>query len=125
MPMKIVSSASSLRMVESRTRKAAFLREVVRSLELKDVVVDAVRYEELLSRPELHDSADVVTVRAVRVEIKLLAEVQALLKPKGFVFLFTGGQKSRIHCPPQLIEVISHPLLPSVGSRLEILQRKS
>ena len=57
--------------------------------------------------------------------MKLLAEIQALLKPKGLVFLFTGGQKSRIHCPPQLTELISHPLLASVGSRLEILQRKS
>lgn len=124
-PIKIAAPAVFLRMVESRTRKAAFLREVVRNLELDDVIVDAVRYEELLSRPELHDSADVVTVRAVRVEMKLLAEIQALLRPTGFVFLFTGRPRSSIHCPPQLIEFASHPLLASAETRLLILQRIS
>lgn len=123
-PMKLVMPGSTLRMVESRTRKAAFLREVIRALSLTDTVVDAVRYQELLSRPELHAAADIVTIRAVRVEMKALAEVQMLLKPYGLVFLFTQSHSTeRMHCPPQLIEAASHSLLPFLGSRLEILRK--
>ena len=44
-------------MVESKTRKAAFLREACRQLEIEDVVVETGRYEALLSRPELHEGA--------------------------------------------------------------------
>ena len=123
-PMKLVAPRPSLRMVESRTRKAAFLREVVRALSLTNAVVDAVRYEELLSRPELHDSADVVTIRAVRVEMKLLAEVQTLLRPGGLVFLFTASlPRARAHCPPQLSQHASHSLLSALGSKLEIFHK--
>ena len=55
-------------MVEVKTRKAVFLREAVRELALKDAEVETSRFEELLSRPEMHESADIVTIRAVRVE---------------------------------------------------------
>ena len=41
-PMKIAAPEMRLRMVESKTRKAAFLREVVRSLDLDRTSVDAV-----------------------------------------------------------------------------------
>ena len=51
-PLKLAVPELGLRMVESRTRKAAFLREVVRHLALKDVVVETCRYEELSRRGE-------------------------------------------------------------------------
>ena len=78
----------ALRMVESKTRKAAFLREVVRTLDSDRTSVDAVRSEELLSRPTLHDAIDVVTMRAVRIDRKTLAEIQSFIKPGGSLFLF-------------------------------------
>ncbi len=80
-----------MRMVESKVRKAAFLREAVRQLNLTETTVEASRFEELLIRPELHEAADVVTVRAVRAERKLLAGIQAFLKPGGLLFLFRSG----------------------------------
>ena len=46
-PMRIAAPGGSLRMVESKTRKAAFLREVIRKLEMGSAEVDAVRSEEL------------------------------------------------------------------------------
>ena len=49
-PLDIVSPGLRLVMVESRTRKAAFLREVVRSLEMSAAAVMAVRFEELAGR---------------------------------------------------------------------------
>ena len=83
-------------MVESKTRKAAFLREVVRTLELDRTDVDAVRFEELLARPSLHDAIDVVTMRAVRVDRKTLTELQSFIKPGGLLFLF-GTTASTAH----------------------------
>ena len=51
-------------MVEVKVRKCAFLREVVRQLGLTRASVENCRLEELLSRSELHEATDVVTVRA-------------------------------------------------------------
>lgn len=123
-PMKLAAPRISLRMVESKTRKAAFLREVVRTLELGDTVVDAVRFEELLARPALHDAVDVLTLRAVRVDRTTLSELQSFIKPGGLLFLF--GTASPI--PPQLGAPYlapggNHMLLNQWGSRLEILQK--
>src|SRR5204862_1618093 len=78
-PMKIANPKISMRMVESKTRKAAFLREVVRHMGLERTEVEGTRFEELLVRPELHETVDVVTMRAVKVEKKILMSLQALL----------------------------------------------
>ena len=50
--------------------------------------VETARFEQLLSRPDLHEAADVVTVRAVRVETRTLMTLQAFLKPDGQLFWF-------------------------------------
>jgi 16S rRNA (guanine527-N7)-methyltransferase len=90
-PMKVSSPGISMRMVESKTRKAAFLREAVRQLALERTTVEAARFEDLLARPELRESADVVTVRAVRIERQTLMELRAFLRPEGLLFLFRTG----------------------------------
>ena len=77
-------------MVEVKTRKAVFLREAIRELSLSDAIVETSRFEELLSRPEMHEAADVVTVRAVRVEPRVLMTLQAFLRPGGQLLLFRG-----------------------------------
>jgi len=125
-PMKLAAGEISLRMVESKTRKAAFLREVVRTLELDRTAVDAVRFEELLSRPTLHDAVDVVTMRAVRVDRKTLAELQSFVRPGGFLFLFgTAAPTAANLAGPHLAPAASHLLLSQWGSRLEILKKSS
>ena len=123
-PMKLAAPRISLRMVESKTRKAAFLREVVRTLELDEAVVDAVRFEELLARPALHDAVDVLTLRAVRVDRKMLSGLQSFIKPTGLLFLFgTASPTSPQLGAPHLITARSHVLLNQWGSRLEVLQK--
>ena len=87
-PLKLAVPGLGLRMVESRTRKAAFLREVVRHLGLKDVVVETCRYQELSRRREVFEAADVVTVRAVKVDGRALEALQALLRVGGALLLF-------------------------------------
>ena len=61
-PLRIVLPAASLTMIESRSRKAAFLRDVVRTLDLSDV---HVLWDRLQHLPDAVPgrSVDVVTVR--------------------------------------------------------------
>ena len=66
-PIKIANPGLTVRMVESKARKGAFLREAVRSLGLDGTVVEGCRYEGLMTRPELREAHDVLTLRAVRV----------------------------------------------------------
>ncbi len=125
-PMKLAAPGISLRMVESKTRKAAFLREVVRTLGLAKAAVDAVRSEELLVRPTLHEAVDVVTLRAVRVDRKTLAELQSFIRPGGLLFLFgTSAPVAAELAGPHLAPFASHILLSQWGSRLEILRKPS
>jgi 16S rRNA (guanine527-N7)-methyltransferase len=124
-PMKIATPGMSLRMVESKTRKAAFLREAVRCLGLDHTEVESVRLEELLVRPMLHQSADVVTVRAVRTDRKLLSSVEPFLKTDGFLFLFGSDSAGSTRIVPQFVHRSSDSLLRHRGSRLEILQKCS
>jgi 16S rRNA G527 N7-methylase RsmG len=82
-------------MVESKERKAAFLREVVRSLGLRDADVVPVRFESL---GEGHTrAADLVTVRAVRRDAALWSAADLLLRPGGRLVAFggRGGELSR------------------------------
>ena len=123
-PMKLAAPRISLRMVEAKTRKAAFLREVARTLELGDAVVDAVRFEELLARPALHDAFDVLTLRAVRVDRKTLSGLQSFIRPAGLLFLFgTASPIPQQLGAPHLTSAGSHVLLNQWGSRLELLRK--
>ena len=53
-------------------------------------VVENATYEELLARPELHESCQSVSVRAVRVETRVLTTLQAFLAIGGRLLLFRG-----------------------------------
>jgi len=89
-PMKIAMPDAKLIMVESRTRKAAFLREVVRSLALDAVEVLSERFEVVgANRPA---SVDCVTVRAVRPDGIFAKTALQILKPTGRLLLFGNSQ---------------------------------
>jgi 16S rRNA (guanine527-N7)-methyltransferase len=119
-PLKIANRGISMRMVESKTRKAAFLREVVRHLGIERAEVEGSRFEELLARPELHESADVVTMRAVKAEKKTMMGLQAFLKPGGLLFLFrTNSTSAELFAPP-LVWQANHSLLPALNTELAI-----
>jgi 16S rRNA (guanine527-N7)-methyltransferase len=124
-PLKLALPWLRLRMVEVKTRKAVFLREAVRELGLRDSEVETSRFEELLSRPELHESSDVVTMRAVRVEPRVLTTLQAFLKPGGHLFLFRGPSGSHLAdaVTPPLVWKATFPLLESLRSRLVVLEK--
>ena len=124
-PLRLSSPAASLTLVESKTRKAVFLSEAVRHLGLAaDTNVETARFEELLTRPELHEAFDVLTIRAVRVEPKTLLTLQAFLKQDGLIGWFTGTHVE----PPQtlfpLVHVATHSLLEGLRSALVVLAKR-
>jgi 16S rRNA (guanine527-N7)-methyltransferase len=124
-PLKLAAPGLRLWMVESKTRKAAFLREAVRVLQLENAHVEASRYEELLTRPDLHESLDVVTLRAVRVEVRVLMSLQAFLRPGGRILLFRGpsGPEAPSAVPLPLVWEATYPLVEWLRSRLVILRK--
>lgn len=122
-PLKVMQPGLRLMMVESKTRKAAFLREVVRQLDLPDVRVEARRLEELLSVVDLHEAADVVSLRAVRPDRRLLTRLLAFTRPQGRLLLFSGpGVGGPVVDRPWVFDG-EHPLVSSLGSRLLVLRK--
>ena len=123
-PIKLCRPDLSLTMVEVKVRKSVFLRQVSRSLGLERTQVETSRFEELLVRPDLHESQDVVTVRAVKIEQTTLLGIQAFLRPSGFVLNFTSGEDAVPNPPPPLKPQGSHILIHENQSRLVIFQKQ-
>ena len=123
-PMKLCAPSTALTMVEAKARKSAFLREAIRALRLEQAEVETARYEELLARPELHESFDVLSLRAVRVEVRTLFTLQAFVRRGGLLFLFRGpsGADAPEVVPP-LRWVTTVPLVETLQSRLTVLQK--
>ena len=126
-PMKLARPDLALTMVEAKARKSAFLREAIRHLGLTGTVVENARYEELLARPELHEAADVVSLRAVRVEARALMGLQAFLRPGGRFLLFRSVAKPDMPTtvPPPLVWLGTHPLLGTLRSCLVIIEKRA
>jgi 16S rRNA (guanine527-N7)-methyltransferase len=94
-PLRTIHPAGSLGMIESRERKAAFLREAVRVLELERTDVRTTRIEDFAaSAPSA--VADVITMRAVRPTIPVLHAVAHLLKPAGRLLVFGASGSAEL-----------------------------
>jgi 16S rRNA (guanine527-N7)-methyltransferase len=119
-PLRIATPTASLTLVESKTRKAVFLSEALRHLELRGARVETARYEQLLTRPELHEAFDVLSIRAVRIEPKTLLTLQAFLRPGGQLFWFTSTNADPPSAVP-LAHLATYPLLESLRSSLIVL----
>jgi 16S rRNA (guanine527-N7)-methyltransferase len=124
-PLHLAAPQLPLTMVEVKARKAAFLREAVRALDIS-ADVECARYEELLARPELHETFAAVSVRAVRVEAKVLKTLQAFIAPSGKLILFRGptGPDSPNLVVPSLEFAGTYPLLDSLQSRLSVFSKR-
>ncbi len=96
LPLKMIRSTLSLTLVESKIRKAAFLREVVRVLGLTGTEVANIRFEELQTKVD--GTADLITVRAVRPDTALFDVSARLLKSGGHLLLF-GKPSPRLKHP--------------------------
>ena len=125
-PLALALSLSRVILVEAKTRKSVFLREALRALEMTEAEVATSRFEELLTRPPLHEAHELLTLRAVRVEGSVLMNLQAFVKPGGEVFLFraASGAVSPGTLVPPLSWKATFPLLESQGSRLVVLSKR-
>jgi 16S rRNA (guanine527-N7)-methyltransferase len=120
-PFHLARPAVGLVLVEVKVRKSAFLREVVRQLALENVQVENRRFEELLARTDLLESADIVTLRAVKPNAGLWNTVQAFLRPGGRVLWFGSTGSDQPVEAPMLQQEQSVPLVPLLGSQLVVL----
>jgi 16S rRNA (guanine527-N7)-methyltransferase len=84
LPLKLWSPDINLTLVESNQRKATFLREVIRALDVKSAVVLTGRAESVSAR------ADLVTLRAVERFERILPVAFGLVKPGGRIALLIG-----------------------------------
>jgi 16S rRNA (guanine527-N7)-methyltransferase len=124
-PLALALASVQLLMVESKTRKSVFLREATRAVGMVSADVATSRFEELLTRPDLHEAHDLLTIRAVRVEARVLMSLQAFVKPGGLLFLFrsTSSADSMDTITPPLRWRATFPLLDSLQSHLIVLEK--
>jgi 16S rRNA (guanine527-N7)-methyltransferase len=126
LPLKLALPHLAVTMVEAKTRKVAFLREAIRQLGLTAATVETARAEELLPRTDLHEAFSVLSVRAVRVEVRVMNTLQAFVQPGGQIFLFRGpsGPEAPAAVVPPLAWEGTHPLVESVQSRLTVIAKR-
>ena len=111
-PLKIACPQIVLSLVEAHGRKAIFLKEVLRAINL-DAEVKNVRAEVLAESAS--GTADVVTVRAVEKFEAILPIAAKFAKPCGRVALLIGTQQ--VQTAQQLLNTWHfEPVLPIPGS---------
>lgn len=124
-PLALALPAVELEMIESRTRKAAFLREVVRELEMNGQV-ETGRFDDVLRNRQLRSPA-VISARAIRLTSAHFQLIATTLPERSFVALF-GGSSHRAPAadyPSTLREVGRYPLVPANQSGLTLLTKVS
>jgi 16S rRNA (guanine527-N7)-methyltransferase len=83
-PVKIMSPATRVVLVESVIKKAAFLKEAARAVGLPGLEVFAGRFEDLKDI-----EAQWLTMRAVRLDASLLNDIHRIV-PRGTLAIFMG-----------------------------------
>jgi 16S rRNA (guanine527-N7)-methyltransferase len=92
-PLRLASPWLRLVMVESKVRKAAFLREMLRELALESTCeVQQKLFRDLAADSSFSLVADLVSIRAVRLDRELLVNLAGVLKESGRLFQFAGPQ---------------------------------
>jgi 16S rRNA (guanine527-N7)-methyltransferase len=102
LPLALALPGVRLAMVEVKTRKSVFLREAARELGLEDAAVVTARHESLLSDRSFHETFDLLSVRAVRVEARVFSELQTFVRPGGRLLHFRSSTDVAPLLPPPL-----------------------
>jgi 16S rRNA (guanine527-N7)-methyltransferase len=89
--LKIVSPGLYAILIEPNKKKCAFLSEIVRALELREVEIVPMRFNEIRAEPGY---AKLITARALGGFPELLRWARAVLDPRGHVVLWIGGEDS-------------------------------
>lgn len=120
-PIKLYAPQTKLTLVESQTKKATFLRELIRTLQLPDAEVFGGRAEHWAR------TADVVTLRAVEKFEGVLPTAADLVAPDGRLCLLIGsGQLAKAQEILKLGWSWRHPVaIPQSAERVVAIADKS
>jgi 16S rRNA (guanine527-N7)-methyltransferase len=121
-PLALALESPSLVMIESRVRKAAFLREVLREVGLPGQV-EAARFEDVAIRPGFAGRFGLLSVRAVRLDASVLEVALTLLRTGGVGALFGTRRDPPVELPPGLRYLSSRSLVRSSNSALTLIGR--
>jgi len=121
-PLALALSSTELVMVESKSRKAAFLREALRELAIEAGRVEEGRFEELSAAGRYRGLMSLVSVRAVQVTSETLGTLVEFLAPGGGLALFRGETQESVAELHGFQLVGIHPLVPALGSTLLVLR---
>jgi 16S rRNA (guanine527-N7)-methyltransferase len=126
LPLALAVSAPSLVMVESRARKAAFLREALRELGMTGAV-ETARFEDVAADARYQGRFALASVRAVRLDQVAFSTLTALLRPGGIAALFrtVGSDDPPSRLPATLRWLSSRELIPASRSALTLLERST
>ncbi len=91
-PVKIVRPGIEMYLVEPSSKKAAFLRHILRKLRLRGIEVIEKRIEEITLSKEILTPVDVVMSRALFDIREFVRKASHILKPGG-IFVLSKGPK--------------------------------
>jgi 16S rRNA (guanine527-N7)-methyltransferase len=115
-PIKLWALEISLTLIESNQKRAAFLREVVRTLTLTNVNIQNVRAEDI--GPD--QTFDLVTLRAVERFVAILPTAARLVAPGGQLALLIGS--SQVTAAQKILpEFFWQPEIPIPSSKARTL----
>jgi 16S rRNA (guanine527-N7)-methyltransferase len=122
-PLALALRVGRLVMVESRERKAAFLREALRELGMSGSV-ETARFEDLPNRKAFRGTFGLASIRAVKLDEVALETLATMLAPRGYAALFRALDSAAMAgLPPTLRWVADHRLVPASHSELTVLQK--
>jgi 16S rRNA (guanine527-N7)-methyltransferase len=124
-PLALALSSRVLVMVESRSRKAAFLREALRELAIAGTV-ETERFESLSERPDYRGMLDLVSMRAVRADHGSLAAAAGFLRAGGLAAFFRTADIGSwaAQSSPALVWLRNAPLLQGSQAQLCIFEKR-
>ncbi len=124
-PINLVHPNMKMCMVESRSRKAAFLSEAIRELSLSNARVENCRYEELLPRQATQDSACLLTIRSLKLSPAVLKHLGNFIRPGGKIFLFASKEFSGVRkmLGQPFSQEATFPLVESLKSHLVVIRK--
>jgi 16S rRNA (guanine527-N7)-methyltransferase len=125
-PLALASRSPSLVMVESRIRKASFLREALREVGLVGTV-ESARFEAVAASADYARRFSLLSVRAVRLDVPALNSIAELLNTGGQAALFRtrDAEDTPNNLPAMLSWKTTRQLIPATRSVLTVLERST
>lgn len=118
-PIKLLAPQIELTLIESQNKKAVFLREVIRALQIDRAEVFCGRAE------QWGRTADVVTLRAVEQFQRVLPVAAALVAPAGRLCLLIGTQQLEAARKLTACQWLSPAPVPQADNRVVAIGKNS